>query len=82
VGNSVWQTIDLEPENIQKEISKIRLVIDRKSLEIKKWIVFERGSNDREEFIVQKFTRLQTKPGKEIQFDKNEFPGYRLVDLR
>ena len=82
VGNSVWQTIDLEPENIQKEISKIRLFIDRKSLEIKKWIVFERGSNDREEFIVQKFTRLQNKPGKEIQFDKNEFPGYRLVDLR
>lgn len=82
VGKNIWQTIDLEPENLNKEISKIRLFIDKKTLEIKKWIIFERGSNDREEFIVKKFTRLQTRPAKEIQFDKAAFTGYKLVDLR
>ena len=81
-GKSVWQTIDLEPENMQKEVAKIRLFVDKKTLEIKKWIVYERGSNDREEFIVDKFFRLPAKPGKEIEFDKKEFPGFRTVDLR
>lgn len=81
-GNSVWQTIDLEPEDAGKEISKIRLFVDKKSLEIKKWIVFERGTNDREEFVVDKFIRLKTKPEKEILFQKTEFPGYKIVDLR
>lgn len=81
-GNRILQTIDLEPENIQKEISKIRLFVDKKTLEIWKWIIFERGSNEREEFIVDKFIRLKTRPGKEIQFDKSEFPGFKTVDLR
>lgn len=82
VKGMVWQTIDLEPENIRKEVAKIRLFVDKKSLEIKKWIVFERGSNDREEFVVKKFNRLSRSPGKEIGFEKKDFPGYRMVDLR
>jgi hypothetical protein len=78
----IWQTIDLEPDNIQKEISKIRLFVDKKTLEIKKWIVFERGSNDREEFVVEKFIRLKSRPEKEILFNKTEFAGFKTVDLR
>jgi len=78
----IWQTIDLEPDNIQKEISKIRLFVDKKTLEIKKWIVFERGSNDREEFVVDKFIRLKSRPDKEILFNKTDFPGFKTVDLR
>jgi outer membrane lipoprotein-sorting protein len=81
-GNRILQTIDLEPENINKEISKIRLFVDKKTLEIWKWIIFERGSNEREEFIVDKFVRLKSRPGKEIQFNKAEFPGFKTVDLR
>ena len=82
VGNSVWQTIDLEPENLNKEISKIRLFVDRKTKEIRKWIVFERGSNEREEFEIRKFTVLGKSPEKELRFDKAAFPGYKIVDLR
>jgi len=81
-GNSVWQTIDLEPENLNKEISKIRLFVDRKTKEIRKWIVFERGSNEREEFEIRKFTVLGKSPEKELRFDKAAFPGYKIVDLR
>jgi outer membrane lipoprotein-sorting protein len=81
-GNTVWQTIDLEPENLEKEISKIRLFVDRKTKEIRKWIVFERGSNEREEFEIRKFTVLAKTPEKELRFEKAAFPGYKLVDLR
>ena len=81
-GKSVWHSIDLEPENLEKEISKIRLFVDRSSYEIRKWIVFERGSNDREEFRVKNFHALPVKPGKEIQFSQKEFPGFKVVDLR
>jgi outer membrane lipoprotein-sorting protein len=81
-GKSIWQSIDLEPENLEKEISKIRLFVDKKSREIKKWIIYERGSNDREEFVVEKFQVLSKGADLQIQFNRNEFPGYKLVDLR
>jgi outer membrane lipoprotein carrier protein len=81
-GKDVWQSIDLEPENIEKEVSKIRLFVDRKTREIRKWIVYERGSNDREEFVVEKFQILPAAPEKELQFNKSGFPGYKIVDLR
>ena len=81
-GNSIWQTIDLEPENLNKEISKIRLFVDKKSLEIKKWIVYERGSNDREEFVVETFQALKVDPEKELLFNQQAFPGYKTIDLR
>ena len=81
-GKSIWQSIDLEPENLEKEISKIRLFVDKKSREIKKWILFERGSNDREEFFVEKFQVIRGGAELQIQFNRNEFPGYKMVDLR
>ena len=81
-GKSIWQSIDLEPENLEKEISKIRLFVDKKTREIKKWILYERGSNDREEFVVDKFQVISKGADLQIQFKKSEFPGYKLVDLR
>jgi len=78
----IWQSIDLEPENIQKEISKIRLFVDKKTQRITKWIVFERGSNDREVFEVGNFMPLSTVVASDFQFSKNQFSGYKLVDLR
>lgn len=78
----IWQTIDLEPENIQKEVSKIRLFVDKKTLAITKWIVFERGTNDREEFVITKFEALKQVNPADFTYSKSQFPGYKLVDLR
>lgn len=78
----VWQTLDLEPENIQKEISKIRLFVDKKNRSIMKWILFERGSNDREVFEVQKFSGLTEVQASQFTFSKSQFPGFKVVDLR
>lgn len=78
----IWQTIDIEPENLQKEISKIRLFVDKASLNITKWIVFERGSNNREVFLIDKFEPLPKVEKTEFSFSKKQYPNLKLVDLR
>lgn len=82
VKGRVWQTIDIEPENLQKEISKIRLFVDKASLEITKWIVFERGSNNREVFLVDKFEPLQKVESSNFTYSAKTYPNLKLVDLR
>ena len=82
VKGKIWQTIDLEPENIKKEVVKIRLFIDKTTRSITKWIVFERGSNDREVFEIEEFKVLKTLNSSEFEFNKKQFPGYKIVDLR
>jgi len=82
VKGNVWQTIDLEPENIKKEVVKIRLFVDKTSRNIMKWIIFERGSNDREVFEIEEFKVLQTIKPADFSFNKKQFQGYKVVDLR
>lgn len=82
VNGKVWQSIDIEPENLKKEISKIRLFVDKTSQTITKWILFERGSNNREVFVVEKFEPLQKVESGTFVYSKKEFPGLKLVDIR
>ena len=82
VKGKIWQTIDLEPENLKKEVVKIRLFVDKTSRNIMKWIVFERGSNDREVFAIAEFKVLQKINQAEFSFNKKQFPGFKVVDLR
>jgi len=78
----IWQTIDLEPDNIKKEVSKIRLFVDKNSRSIMKWILFERGSNDREVFEILKFTPVTKVDANLFAYSKSQFPGFKVVDLR
>lgn len=82
VKGKVWQTLDLEPENMKKEISKIRLYVDKTGSAITKWIIFERGTNERESFEVDKFVPATTVSATDFTFDKKKYPGYKVVDLR
>jgi len=82
VKGKIWQTIDLEPENIKKEVVKIRLFVDKTSRNIMKWIVFERGTNDREAFEIEDFKVLQKVNLNDFTFSKKQFPGFKVVDLR
>jgi outer membrane lipoprotein carrier protein len=82
VKNKIWQTIDLEPENLGKEISKIRLFVDKQSRQIARWIVYERGTNDREVFEIEKFSQMDKVNPSEFSFSKANYPGYKIVDLR
>jgi outer membrane lipoprotein-sorting protein len=82
VKGRIWQTIDLEPENLNKEIVKIRLFVDKSSLLITKYIVFERGTNDREVFEIDTFKELKTVSQEDFSLNKKLYPGYKIVDLR
>jgi outer membrane lipoprotein-sorting protein len=82
VKGGVWQTIDLEPEDITKEIAKIRLFVDKSNKLIMKWIVFERGTNDREVFEIEQFSPLKVVNQNEFVFSKKSYPGFKVVDLR
>jgi hypothetical protein len=67
---------------INKEIVKIRLFVDKSSLLITKYIVFERGTNDREVFEIDTFKELKTVSQEDFSLNKKLYPGYKIVDLR
>jgi outer membrane lipoprotein-sorting protein len=81
-ANGVVQTIDLEPKDLTKEITKIRLLVDKKTLTINKWIVFERGTNNRSVFEVKSFTPNAPTKDSDFMFNKAAHPDVKLVDLR
>lgn len=76
------QMIDLEPEDITRDIAKVRLVIDKKTATLKKYIVTERGTNNRSTFTITSFTPNAALPASSFVFDKKAHPGVKLVDLR
>lgn len=76
------QMIDLEPEDITRDIAKVRLVIDKKTGSLKKYIVTERGTNNRTTFTITSFTPNVAIPAGYFVFDKKAHPGVKLVDLR
>jgi outer membrane lipoprotein-sorting protein len=82
VKGTIWQTIDLEPQNRLKEISKIRLFVDKQTRHITRWILFERGTNDREVFDIISFTALKKVQSSDFRFNKSKYSGYKIVDLR
>lgn len=76
------QIVDLQPEDRTKEFFQIRLYIDKKNLTIKRWIVFERGSNNRQIFAVEQFTSNVPTEQSLFSFDKSKFAGVKVIDLR
>lgn len=76
------QVIDIEPEDRRSTILKLRVVIDKEANELKRWQVFERGTNNKQLFIVHKFqSNLQLEAGS-FTYQKSQYPGYKLIDLR
>jgi outer membrane lipoprotein-sorting protein len=81
-GGEILQTIDLEPEDLNKEIAKIRMFIRKSDQTIKKWIIFERGTNNRQVFEVKSFEPNPPLDDALFVFDKSKYPGVKVVDLR
>jgi outer membrane lipoprotein carrier protein len=81
-SKGIIQTIDLEPKDLNKEITKIRLLIDKSTLSILKWIVFERGTNNRSIFEIRQFTPNVPTKDSDFVFNKALHPEVKLVDLR
>jgi len=78
----IVQTIDLEPEDITKEIVKVRLIINKADATLKKWMIYERGTSNRQIFVVKSFTPNANVASNRLVFNKTRFPGAKIVDLR
>ena len=78
----IVQTIDLEPEDITKEIVKVRLIINKADATLKKWMIYERGTSNRQIFIVKSFVPNAKVAPSRLAFSKANFPGAKIVDLR
>lgn len=76
------QTIDLEPENLNSEVMKVRLVIDKSSHRIIRWITYERGTNNRRKYEIKTFEpNIGLSAGK-FRFEKGQHSDKEIIDLR
>jgi|GEM_PF-967356 len=76
------QLIDLEPEDINKDIAKVRLVIDKKTATVRKYILTERGTNTKISFTLNRFTARPPLAAGYFTYKKSTFAGGKLIDLR
>ena len=76
------QMIDLEPEDITRDIAKVRLVVDKKTAAVRKYILTERGTNNRSTFSIVSFIPNPPLPVGYFVFNKAAHPGVKVVDLR
>ena len=75
--------IDLEPEDITKDISKVRLVVAKKTFALRRYILTERGTNNRSTFTIERFLPNPKVSASTFVFDKKKHPGVKkVVDLR
>ena len=76
------QIVDLEPEDRTKEVLKVRLFINKPDKQMRRWIVFERGSNNRQTFTISKLQANLPVTDADFVFNKAKFPGVKEIDLR
>lgn len=81
-NGDIIQTIDMEPEDRRSEVAKIRLMVNKKDSTVRKWIVFERGTNNRQIFEINKYDPNINVTNDTFTFNKSSHPGVNEVDLR
>ncbi len=76
------QIVDLEPEDRKNEVLKVRLFVNKADKSVKRWIVFERGSGNRQVFTLSKVTPNIPVTDATFAFSKTKHPGVKEIDLR
>ena len=72
--------IDLTPDNKNSQITKIRIVVNKKDRSIKSFRTFERNGN-KYNYNITKFTPADVED-KTFVFDKSKYKGVEVEDLR
>jgi outer membrane lipoprotein carrier protein len=81
-GGKVFATVDLEPLDRKKsQVSKVRIVINKKDKLVKSWKIFEKNGN-RYNYNVKNFEPNVKAEDAEFNFDKTKYPGVTEIDLR
>lgn len=74
--------VDLEPvDRKATQISKVRIIINKKDKTVKSWKIFEKNGN-RYAYQVKNFSPNVKVEDSEFNFDKTKYPGVTEVDLR
>lgn len=81
VDGKLCQVIDLTPEDEKKPFFKIRLSIDKAKKQIYSAMIFDKNGS-RYNYVIHTFTPNVKVPESTFTFDKKNYPGAELVDLR
>ena len=81
VDGKLCQVIDLSPEDEKKPFFKIRLSIDKAKKQISSAMIFDKNGS-RYTYTVRSFAPNVKVPESTFTFDKKDYPGVELVDLR
>lgn len=81
VNNQTLSVIDLTPEDSKKQFFKVRLRVNKSISQIYDATVFDK-SGARYTYSILKLTPNQQFAAKTFIFDKGDYPGMELVDLR
>ena len=81
-GKKVLASIDVEGTNRKSNINKYRFVIDKKAKKLVRWVLFEKGTNTQIAFVLNKYTPNPAINAGVFNYNKADFPGAKLVDLR
>ncbi len=76
-----YEVVDLVPEDRNLNYFKVRLVIDKKTKDLKSWKVFEKNGR-RFLYTIVKFTPNVAVKDSDFTFDKAKYPKVKIVDLR
>jgi outer membrane lipoprotein-sorting protein len=81
IDGKLCQVIELTPEDADKPFFKIRLSIDKAKKQVYSAMIFDKNGN-RYTYTVRTFTPNVKVPENIFTFDKKDYPGVELVDLR
>lgn len=81
IDGKLCQMIDLTPEDAKKQFFKIRLAIDKAKKQIYSALIFDKNGS-KYTYVIRTFTPNPKLPETLFTFDKKDYPGVEVVDLR
>lgn len=81
VDGKICQIIDLTPEDAKKQFFKVRLTIDKAKKQIYSALIFDKNGS-KCNYVIRTFTPNPKLPETLFMFDKKDYPGVEVVDLR
>jgi outer membrane lipoprotein carrier protein len=80
-GAAVYEVIELTPEKTSSQIAKLRITVDKKDKSVKNWKITTKDGK-RQTFKVDKFVAMKGLSDTFFDFNKTQYPGVEVVDLR
>jgi outer membrane lipoprotein carrier protein len=80
-GSQFYEVVELSPEDKMSKIAKVQIKVDKKDKSVKSWKVWDKNGK-RTIFRVDRFLPNAPADDKIFTFDKKQYPGVEVVDLR